>query len=209
MNIKDIIVLLTLSILTASCSSAELPAATEAPAPTQVPTEAPTEEPQPTAKIERVESGFYRRTDAGWTPIYEDEMTSPVFLPEELTGGDLDFFQMVQYGYFSDYQADLSVLSAYVEVPPGGLFRMLDFAVSSDQIVNCLPQTIGDDTPIGGIKIMPVNGSVNFPSGPGNKSISDLLPAINDYTYVVLVLRAAVNADAVNPLNQLAMLCPQ
>lgn len=206
MRKQTIIVLFLLAGLVLGCSPSPEQQATDTPAPTEIPTAEPT--PEPTATIERIESGFYTRSENGWQVVYEDEMTMPVILPEDMTGGDLDFFQVMQYGFFKIFQADSDILSAYIEVPPGGLFRVVDFAVSSDQTVICLPPTVGDGTPVETIKFMPENGKVNFPPGPGNSTLFDLLPNLNDFVYTVIVINKTETPEQVTSISQIAMLCP-
>jgi hypothetical protein len=206
MRKQTIVVLFLLAGLILGCSPTPEPQATASAEPTEVPTSEPT--PEPTDTIERIESGFYTRSENGWQVVYEDEMIMPIILPEEMTGGDLDFFQVMQYGYFKIFQADNDILSAYIEVPPGGIYRVLDFAVSSDQTVICLPPTVGDRTPVENIKFKPDNSKVNFPPGPGNKTLFDLLPNLSDGIYTVIVIKDTFTPKAVSTISQIAMLCP-
>jgi hypothetical protein len=208
MNKNLIITLLTLSLLAAACSQPSAPLPTETALPVVEPTKSPTIQPQPTATEERIESGFYTRVDGSWNLLYEDEITGPVLLPEDLTGGDLAPMQLVQYGYFAAYDAESAILTAYTGDLFGGMFRKIKFQLSDDQPVTCLPETVGDGTPITNIKFMPNNGKVSFPPGPGNTKFANILPAMDDSVRLVMVLDAAVTADAVNPLQQLAMICP-
>ena len=208
MHKQSIIGLILVSLFVCSCGQSSAPLPTDTPTPTEIPTEEPTPEPQPTATAERVESGFYARQDGIWQIVYEDEMTGPVILPEELTGGSLAEMQQVQYGYFANYDAETNVLTAYTSVLLGGLYRMISFQLADDQTVVCLPETVGDDVAIDTIKFMPTNGKVGFPPGPGHKRINELLLVMHEGVYTVFVLETSINAAAINPLNQLAMVCP-
>lgn len=203
MKNKPVIVLLTLSILIAACGQAPTPE----PTATVPPTEVPTPEPQPTATEVHVESGFYAYSDDGWMPIFEDEMTGPIFLPEEMFGGDTAAMQLVQYGYFSAYDAKSMIMSAYAKVLPGELYRKIDFQLSENQNVICLPEKI-DDLSISELSFGPTNGNVSFPPGPGNQLFGDVLSALNDNSYSVIVLESPVDSEIANPVHQLAMVCP-
>jgi len=198
-----IISLLLIPALISACSPAPAPEPTDTP----VPTEAPTPTPEPTATEERVESGFYTNAGGAWAPIYDDEMTGPVFLPEDMVGGDMDVFQLVQSGYFNAYEADSMVLSMYASVPPGGIFRVLEIQLAENQTVICLPEKVGD-TKIEKLSYMPSGGRVNFPPGPGNQSLADVAAELTGETYIVVILSEPVSGEAVNPASQLAMVCP-
>ena len=195
--------LISVLILINACSPEPDPAPTETP----VATEAPTETPEATATEERVESGFYTNASGSWAPIYTDEMTGPVFLPEDMTGGDMDMMQLVQSGYYSDYDPDSMVLTIYAAVPPGGTYRLIEVQLTANQIVICLPEKVGD-TAIENLSYMPSGGKVNFPPGPGNQSIADIAEEISDQSFTVVILSEPVNDEAINPANQLAMVCP-
>ena len=80
-------------------------------------------------------------------------MNFPVFLPEEMVGGDMENFQLVQYGYFSDYGGGSLMLTMRVKVEPGELYRTLQFQLSEDKKVSCLPETLSD-TPISDARFM-------------------------------------------------------
>lgn len=208
MHKQSVMILILASFIVNGCGQAAVALPTDTPAPTEISTEVPTSEPSPTATPERVASGFYARQDGEWQMLYEDEMTGPVILPEELTGGSLAEMQQVQYGYYADYDAETKVLKAYTAVLLGGLYRMISYQLTDDQAVICLPETVGDDVAIDTIKFMPTNGKVGFPPGPGNKRISELVPEMHDGVYTVFVLETTIDAAAINSLNQLAMVCP-
>lgn len=201
------VTLLILIFITTACGqpTSEQP---EPSPPTEIAaTPAPTETPSPTDTPERVESGFYTHGESGWAPVYQDEMTVPVFLPEDMVGGDLDMMQRMQYGYFAAFDPDTNILTAHINVPPGALFRKLDFQLRDDQNVICLPDTVSS-TPIEDIQFMPNNGSVSFPAGTGKQAISDIEKDLHDGVYLVIVLPEAVTQDIANPVSQLAMVCP-
>lgn len=208
MNIKPSIALFIFILIISSCSrpTPSLPTATVQP--TSQPTLTQTPEPQPSPTIEHIETGFYTLSEKGWQPVYEGEMTGPVFLPDDFVGGDLDMFQIMQYGYFADYDSENEILSAYIELPPGGYFQIIDLDLNGLENVTCLPEIVSDDTPIEKVKFMPTNGKVNFPSGSASTAWPDILPMLDDTVYLVAVLETAVSADNPNPLAQLAMVCP-
>ncbi len=55
---------------------------------TPIPTAEPTSEPQPTTTEAGVESDYYSYIDGVWTRYFEDELTFPFFLPEEMERDD-------------------------------------------------------------------------------------------------------------------------
>lgn len=201
---KRLIFLLFFVLLLSACSqTSELE-----PTITDVPTAVPTLEPEPTPTETRIESGFYNFLDEKWSPIYIDEMTAPVFLPEEMVGGDMENFQKVQYGYFVSYSVESNLFTMRSKVMPGEIFRDLLFQLEENQDVICLPETIGD-TPIQNITFMYSNGTVEFPFGNGTRQLNDFLPILSDRSYFVIELTEPVHAETPNLVSVVAAICPQ
>jgi len=204
-----LIALLTTALLICGCAQ---PAASpdiveEAAKEIVVPTEIPTQEPQPTATETRIESGFFTYIGNVWATVYEDEMTFPVFLPEEMMGGDMENFQLVQYGFFSDYDTANLVLTIRAKVEPGELYRTLEFQLEEGQKISCLPETLSD-TPISDVRFMVSNGKVKFPNGMSQAAFSDILPALTDSSYMVVELAEMVQAETPNIITMHASICP-
>ena len=200
-------ILFSISMITASCAGLT-PSNKVIPTETSVvdPTIAPTPEPQPTATLARVESGYLTLTNGSLIPIFQDEL-APFFLPEDLVGGDMDNFQLIQNGYFSSYDAATAILSMNARVMVANLYRPLNFQLNQGQKVTCLPETVGD-TPIADLSYMISNGKVSFPSGPGEKSFDEILPYLTDASYLVIVLSEIVQSDQPNPATSVAAVCP-
>jgi len=135
-------------------------------------------------------------------------MTFPIFLPKEMMGSDMENFQLIQYGYFSDYDANSLVLTMRVKVMPGELYRTLQFQLEEGKKINCLPETLSDP-PISDVSFMVSNGKVKFPDGMNQAAFSDILPALTDSSYMVVELAEIVQAEAPNTITTLALLCPQ
>ncbi len=193
--------LLALLVLNA-CSSAPEPQPTVTP----IPTEIQTPEPQPTATEVRVETGFYALAEDGWAVVYEDELNSPIFLPEDMLGGNVEDAQLIQYGYFIGFDAETSVMTLRVRVMPGVFYRDLEFLVDEGLMVTCLPEMI-NDTPIQDITFM-AGKTLSFPPGPGKQPLADILPELNENSYLVPVLAAPVQAQEPNEIFILAGICP-
>ena len=177
-----------------------------APEPTPVPTLEPS--PQPTATAVRVESDYYSYADGTWTKYYEDELTFPFFLPEDMEEESSQQYQMIQTGYFSAYDQTTRTLNMRVQVILARIFRDVQFQVDENTTVSCLPASI-DGTPIEDIHYMYSAKGVGFPPGPGNQKLSALLPSMTTDTYMVLILTDPVDPAVVNQVTQIAAICPE
>jgi len=116
-----------------------------APEPTPVPTLEPS--PQPTATAVRVESDYYSYADGTWTKYYEDELTFPFMLPEDMEEGSSQEYQLIQRGYFASYDEGTQVLTMRSLVILARIFRDVQFQMDENITVSCLPASI-DGTPI-------------------------------------------------------------
>ena len=176
--------------------------------PTPVPTQEPTLKPQPTATEARLESDYYSYTDGIWTKYYQDELTFPFMLPEDMEEGSSQQYQMIQSGYFAAFDAETQVLTMRSLVVLARIYRDLQFQLVENMQVSCLPFSL-NDTPIQDLKFMYSKNGVGFPPGPGNQPLADILPFLTTDTYIVLVLTDPVDPNAVNPVAQLAAICPK
>lgn len=193
-----LIVLITVVLLSA-CTQ-------PAPEPTPVPTLVPS--PQPTATAVRVESDYYSYADGVWTRYYQDELTFPFMLPEDMEESSSQQYQMIQTGYFSAYDQATQTLNMRAQVILARIFREVQFQVDENITVSCLPASI-DGNPIEDIHYMYSEKGVGFPPGPGNQKLSDLLPSLTADTYMVLILTNPVDPAAVNQVTQIAAICPE
>jgi hypothetical protein len=200
-------ILFTYSMISTSCAGSP-PSNQVAPTETPLvePTIAPTPQPQPTATPARLESGYLTLTNDGLIPVFQDEL-APFFLPEDMVGGDMDNFQLIQNGYFASYDSATSILSMNARVMVANMYRPLNFQLNQGQKVSCLPETVGD-TPIADLSYMISNGKVSFPPGPGEKSFDEILPYLTDASYLVVVLSEIVQPDQPNPATSVAAICP-
>lgn len=190
------------AVLLSACGPAATPEPTATPLPTSTP------EPEPTPTEVRVESSYLIYVDDAWTPLFEDELGSyPFFLPEDM-GGDMGLDnQMIQYGYFADYQPESNILTIYARLLLSDVYRKVELQLSDGQKAACLPQTLGD-TCIEDITIMYNNGNVGFPPGDGTVIFSDIVSTLDNRTYFVVVLDDPIQADSVNAVSKLALVCP-
>jgi len=186
-------------VLLSACAQA-------APEPTPVPTLEPS--PQPTATAVRVESDYYSYTDGVWTRFYQDELTFPFMLPEDMEESSSQQYQMIQTGYFSAYDQATQTLNMRAQVVLARIFREVQFQVDENTTVSCLPASI-DGNPIEDIHYMYSEKGVGFPPGPENQKLSDLLPLMTADTYMVLILTDPVDPAALNSVTQIAAICPE
>ncbi len=177
-----------------------------APEPTPVPTLEPS--PPPPATAVRVESDYYSYADGTWTKYYEDELTFPFMLPEDMEEGSSQEYQLIQRGYFASYDEGTQVLTMRSLVILARIFRDVQFQMDENITVSCLPASI-DGTPIEDIHFMYSEKGVGFPPGAGNARFSDLLPALTTDTYMVLILTDPVDPAAINQISQIAAVCPE
>ena len=195
-----IVILLFTGILTA-CGPAATPEPTALPIPTNTP------EPEATATAVRVDSGLLIYGADGWTTLYEDEITSPFFLPEDMSGDMALNNQMIQYGYFSDYQPDINVLTIYARLLLANFYRPVQLQLTDGQKAACLPEAI-EDTSIEDITFLYSNSGVGFPPGSGSVVFGDVASTLNDRTYFVVVLDEPIQADSINAVTKLGLVCP-
>lgn len=179
---------------------------TPAPEPTATPV--PTEEPQPTATEVRVESNYFAYTDGEWTRFYEDELSFPFFLPEDMDEASSQNYQMIQTGYFAAYDPAAQVLTMRSLVIMAKIYREVQFQLDENLTVSCLPADI-DGTPIEEISYLYSENGVGFPPGPGNQKVGDVISNFSTDTYIVLILDAPVDPQAVNLVKQIAAICPE
>jgi hypothetical protein len=199
--------LFIISMITASCAGST-PSNQVVPTemPDVDPTTAPTPQPQPTATPARLESGYLTLGNDGFVPIYQDELT-PFFLPEEMVGGDMENFQLIQNGYFVSYNTETAILTMNARVMVANMYRPLRFQLNTEQKVICLPETVAG-TPITDLSYMISNGKVSFPPGPGEISFLDILPDLTDSSYFVIVLADTVQPEQTNETTMIAAVCP-
>ena len=116
------------AVLMSACGPAATPEPTATPLPTSTP------EPEPTPTEVRVESNYLIYVNDAWTPLFEDELGSyPFFLPEDM-GGDMGLDnQMIQYGYFADYQPDSNVLTIYARLLLSDVYRRIELQLADGQ----------------------------------------------------------------------------
>ena len=179
---------------------------TPAPEPTATP--APTEAPQPTATEARVESAYFSYTDGEWSRLFEDELSFPFFLPEEMDKASSQNYQMIQTGYFAAYDPATQVLTMRSLVIMAKIYREVLFQLDENLTVSCLPADI-DGTPIEEISYLYSENGVGFPPGPGKQKLGDVISDFSTDTYMVLILDAPVDPQAVNLVKQVAAVCPE
>ena len=196
-----------LLFLTLACSIILFSACgTPTPEPTATPE--PTEEPQPTATEARVESAYFSYTDGEWSRLFEDELSFPFFLPEEMDEASSQNYQMIQTGYFAAYDPAAQVLTMRSLVIMAKIYREVQFQLDENLIVSCLPADI-DGTPIEEISYLYSENGVGFPPGPRKQKLGDVISDFSTDTYMVLILDAPVDPQAVNLVKQVAAVCPE
>ncbi len=199
---SPLIILFLFTAFLSACGPAATPAPTATPLPTSTP------EPEPTPTEVRVESSYLIYVDDAWTPLFEDELGSyPFFLPEDM-GGDMGLDnQMIQYGYFAAYQSDSNVLTIYARLLLSDVYRRIELQMADGEKAACLPESV-EDTPMEQIHFLYNNGNVGFPPGDGSVVFGDVAASLNDRTYFVVVLDESIQADSVNAVSKLALVCP-
>jgi len=178
------------------------------PEPTAIPTSAATSTPQATATQARVESDYYFYQDENWVRLYEDEITFPFFLPEDMQADGSENYQMIQSGYFADYDADTQVLSMRALVILAKMYREVQFQLDESLSVSCLPAEV-NGTPIEDLSFIYSAKGVGFPPGPGSTAFEEVVARLNTDTYMVLILDAPVDPQAVNNVVRIAAVCPE
>lgn len=197
------LILLLLSVLLFSACG---PAATPEPTATPLPTNTP--EPAPTPTEVRVESGYLIYADGAWTQLFEDELGGyPFFLPEDMMGDMGLDNQMIQYGYFVDFQPDSNVLTIYARLLLSDVYRRIELQLADGQKAACLPESV-EDTPMEQIHFLYNNGNVGFPPGDGSVVFGEVAASLNDRSYFVVVLNDPIQAEGLNPVSKLALICP-
>jgi len=176
--------------------------------PTPMPTAEPTPEPQPTATEARVESDYYSYIEGVWTRYYEDELTFPFFLPEEMEGGDSQNYQMIQSGYFAAFDAETQVITMRTLVIMAKIYREVQFQLDENLTVACLPAEV-NGTAMEELRFLYSAKGVGFPPGAGNYKVSEIIAGFNSDTYMVLILEAPVDPQAINLVEQIAAICPE
>ncbi|MHB8807117.1 MAG: hypothetical protein ACYC59_06000 [Anaerolineaceae bacterium] len=176
--------------------------------PTPIPTAEPTPEPQPTATEARVESDFYSYNEGVWTRYFEDELTFPFFLPEEMEGGDTQNYQMIQSGYFAAFDTETQVVSMRTLVIMAKMYREVQFQLDENLTVACLPAEV-DGTAMEELRFLYSAKGVGFPPGAGNHKVGEIIAGFNSDTYMVLILEAPVDPQAINLVKQIAAICPE
>lgn len=175
---------------------------------TPIPTAEPTPEPQPTATEVRVESDYSSYNEGVWTRYYEDELTFPFFLPEDMDGDDSQNYQMIQSGYFAAYDAETQVVTMRALVIMARIYREVQFQLDESLTVACLPAEV-NGTPMEELRFMYSTKGVGFPPGAGNHKVGEIIAGFNSDTYMVLILEAPVDPQAINLVKQIAAICPE
>ena len=178
------------------------------PQPTAIPTSEATSTPQATPTETRVESDFYFYRDGEWVRLYEDEITFPFLLPEDMQPEGSENYQMIQTGYFAAYDSDTQVMSMRALVIMAKMYREVQFQMDEGMVVFCLPAQI-NDTPIEEISYLYNEKGVGFPPGPGNTTLGEIVSAFDTDTYMVLILDAPVDPLAINMVVRIAAICPE
>lgn len=176
--------------------------------PTPMPTAEPTPEPQPTATEARVESDYYSYNEGVWTRYFEDELTFPFFLPEEMEEDSSQNYQMIQSGYFAAFDAETQVVSMRTLVIMAKMYREVQFQLDENLTVACLPAEV-DGTAMEELRFLYSAKGVGFPPGAGNYKVSEIIADFNNDTYMVLILEAPVDPQAINLVKQIAAICPE
>jgi hypothetical protein len=78
--------------------------------------------------------------------------------------------------------------------------------LADGQKAACLPESMGD-TNIEDVAFLYKNGKVGFPPGDGTVVFSKVLPALTDRSYFVVVLSDPIQADNVNTVSQIGLIC--
>ena len=206
MNPKTNAAFLIILIMTSACGQPNTVEPVDFEIPTEISASVPTAEPLPTATDTRLESGYFTFDNENSVPVYQDELT-PFFLPEDMTGGDMENFQLIQYGYFRSYDSESLELIMLSRIMTGNMYRELQIQLDENQKITCLPETLGD-TPITDLNFPISNGDVSFPSGPGERQFNDILPNLTKTSYFVIVLTETVQADQINSVKSIAGICP-
>ena len=176
--------------------------------PTPMPTAEPTPEPQPTATEARVESDYYAYNEGVWTRYFEDELTFPFFLPEEMEEDSSQNYQMIQSGYFVAFDAETQVVSMRTLVIMAKVYREVQFQLDENLTVACLPAEV-NGTAMEELRFLYSAKGVGFPPGAGNYKVSEIIAGFNSDTYMVLILEAPVDPQAINLVKQIAAICPE